>query len=143
MGQTYQFQNLGSTYGSGAYSPYLSPLYGYGPMGFNNQYPNWNQGNSIQYYTGGTGSGLTNTGYYWYRSALRNIPPQGRSGDSLNNNPVGSNSPIGPNPRAGQNLPVGMNLLTGQNPPVRPNPLIGPNPSGSIGKSAPVSSSGK
>lgn len=56
--QTYQYPNLGSTYGSG--------LYGYGLPGFNNQYPNWMQGNSHQYYTGGTGNGLTNSGYYWY-----------------------------------------------------------------------------
>ncbi|CAF3957940.1 unnamed protein product [Adineta steineri] len=75
VGQTYQYQNLGSTYGSG--------LNGYGPTGFNNQYANWNQGNSNQYYTGGTGNGLVNTGYYWNRKS-GNIPFQGPPMDNRN-----------------------------------------------------------
>jgi len=96
----------------------MSNLYGYGPTGFNNLYPNWMQGNSNQYYTGGTGSGLSNPGYYWYRS-LRNMPAQGPPGNNLGNNPAGLNPPIGRNP------PVGRN------------------PPGPMGKSAPVSSPGK
>jgi hypothetical protein len=88
--QTYQYPNLGSTYGSGLYG---SNLDGYGPGGFNNQYANWNQGNSAQYYTGGTGSGLSNTGFYWYRKS-RNPPFQGRSVDNINSNPIGPNPPV-------------------------------------------------
>lgn len=42
----------------------FDPLYLYGPGGFNNRYPNWNQGNSFQYYTGGSPSGLSNTYNY-------------------------------------------------------------------------------
>lgn len=53
-------------YAAGAY--YGNNFYGYAPGGFNNRFPNWNQGNSAQYYTGGTGSGLSNTLNYWYRS---------------------------------------------------------------------------
>ena len=64
-GQNYQFPTFGSAYGSGLYGPSLD---GYAPLGFNNRYPNWNQGNSNQYYTGGTGTGLSNPGYDWYRS---------------------------------------------------------------------------
>ena len=98
-----QFQNLGSTYGSGSYMPYVPGLTGYGMAGFNNQYPNWNQGNMNQYYTGGTGSGLTNTGYTWYRSR-QNIPLQGPPGNDFQGNP-----PMGMNPSIGPNAPVGFN----------------------------------
>jgi hypothetical protein len=68
-------------------------LYNYGPTGFNNNYPNWNQGNSYQYYTGGTGSGLSNTGYVWYRG-LRNVPFQGRAGENPEGIPVEMNPPM-------------------------------------------------
>ena len=60
---------------------YGNNLYGYGPGGFNNRFPNWNQGNYAQYYTGGTGSGLSNTLNYWYRS----LRPSASSGPIMNN----------------------------------------------------------
>ena len=78
-GQVYEYPTLGSAYGSGLYGPYGSLLNSYAPTGFNVRYPNWQQGNIDQYYTGGTGSGLSDTGYYWYRSPRR-VPPQSRSG---------------------------------------------------------------
>jgi len=136
--QTDQYQNLGSTFGSGFYPPHMmSGLWGYQIPGFNNNYPNWSQGNSAQYYTGGTGSGLANSGYYWYRS-LRNPPPfQGQAGNNFGANPVGPNPHIGPNQPMGPNSPVGPNQPMGPNAPVGPN-LLGP-----MKKSAPVSSSGK
>ncbi|CAF2552510.1 unnamed protein product [Rotaria sp. Silwood2] len=93
ISQTYEFPNLGSTYGSGLYGAYGTLSYGYAPTGFNNRYPNWQQGNIDQYYTGGTGSGLILPNYQWYRS-FRNVPFQGRSGDSVNRNSVGLNSPV-------------------------------------------------
>lgn len=131
--QTYQYPNLGSTYGSGTYAQYASPLYAYGPPGFNNQYPNWNQGNGYQYYTGGTGAGLTNTGYVWYRS-LGGGAFRGRAGDNFVGNSIGPNLPVGQNP------PLGMNPLNKPNIPIGLNPSMGPNPSGPIGKSAPINS---
>ena len=128
---TSQLQNLGSTYGSGFYSgPYVPGLTGYSIAGFNNQYPNWNQGNSYQYYTGGSGTGLTNTGYTWYRS-LRNSPFQGRPGDG----PIGPNQPGGMNPPTGPNAPFGMNA------PFQPNIPMGPNLGGPMKKSASTSNS--
>ncbi len=160
IGQNYQYPNFGSTYGSGLYGTYQSSLDNYGPVGFNNQFPNWNQGNMAQYFTGGTGSGLTNTGYYWYKS-LRNVPFQGRSGDNSDgtlvgqNQPIGPNQPVGPNPLVRQNQPIGPNQPIGTNPPfrqnppiglnslVRQNPPVGPNSPGLLRKSAPVSSSVK
>jgi hypothetical protein len=97
---TYQFPNFGSTYGSGLYGNgvYGNGLYGnalsnYAAAGFNNQYPNWNQGNNYQYYTGGTGSGLSNTGYAWYRG-LRNVPFRGQAGGIPPANPAGLNPPM-------------------------------------------------
>ena len=47
---------------------YDTSLYLYGPGGFNTRYPNWNQGNSFNYYTGGNGHGLSNTYNLMYRS---------------------------------------------------------------------------
>ena len=73
----YQYPNFGSAYGSGLYG---TNFLNYAPSGFSNQNPNWNQGNYYQYYTGGTGTGLTNPGYGWYRS-LRNSPFQGQGGN--------------------------------------------------------------
>jgi hypothetical protein len=123
-GQLYQLQNLGSTYGSGSYLPYVPGLTGYGIAGSNTLYPNWNQGNSFQYYTGGTGTGLVNTGYPWYRS-LQNIPYQGAVGEN----------PSGHDPSTGMNLPPGFNANVGPNVPA------GFNPMGPMKKSAPVRSS--
>ncbi|CAF3360825.1 unnamed protein product [Rotaria sp. Silwood1] len=91
--QTYEFPNLGSTYGSGLYGAYGTLSYGYAPTGFNNRYPNWEQGNINQYFTGGTGSGLIPPNYQWYRS-FRNVPFQGRSGGSLERNSNGPNLPV-------------------------------------------------
>ena len=112
--QTYQFQNLGSTYGSGFYQGDTSGLYGYAMAGFNNQYPNWNQGNSIQYYTGGTGTGLTNTGYTWYRSAFNNPSQRGVApggvGPMPGSNPEFNQPPLPPPPPSSlQNQPAGFN----------------------------------
>lgn len=104
--QVYQYQNLGSTYGSGLYSADPSGLLGYALPGFNNQYPNWNQGNSIQYYTGGTGTGLTNTGYTWYRSGLNN--PALRGVAPTGTGPIPGNIPE-LNPPLPPNLPPGFN----------------------------------
>ena len=137
-----QLQNLGSTYGSGFYGPYVPGLTGYGMAGFNNQYPNWNQGNSNQYFTGGTGTGLVNTGYTWYRS-LRNSPFQGQQGDNSirPHLPPGSNAPIGMNPPFQPNLPPRSNVPIGMNPQFQPNRPIGINSGGPMKKSAPMSSS--
>jgi hypothetical protein len=88
--QSYLYPNLGSTYGSGQYG---SSLYDYGAAGFNNQYANWNQGNMGQYYTGGTGNGLSNTGFYWYRKSP-NVPFQGRPVNTNGRNPMGSSPPV-------------------------------------------------
>ncbi len=136
-GQNYQFQNLGSTYGSGQYMQYVPGLTGYAIAGSNTLYPNWNQGNNYQYYTGGTGSGLVNTGYPWYRS-LHNIPFQGQGGED----------PSGQNPSGGMNSPMGLmnpamdpNSPFGRNPPPVRNVPVGLNPHGPMKKSAPVSSS--
>ena len=87
----YAYPNLGSTYGSGIY-PYGSSLNGYGPVGFNNQFPNWDQGNSAQYYTGGTDNGLVNNGYYWY-GALQRSSSQGRPRGTTRGKTVESNPP--------------------------------------------------
>ncbi|UJR36297.1 hypothetical protein I4U23_029026 [Adineta vaga] len=96
-GQAYQYPNLGSAYGSG--------LYGYGIAGFNNQYPNWMQGNSQQYYTGGTGSGLTNTGYYWNRRS-QNIPFGDQNVNNMEGLPFDPNLPISPANLPPNRLPV-------------------------------------
>lgn len=66
--QANEYPVLGSNFGSGLYGAFGSLSYGYAPGGFNNRFPNWQQGNIAQYYTGGTGSGLTNTGDYWNRA---------------------------------------------------------------------------
>ena len=135
LNQLYQLQNLGSTYGSGSYIPYVPGLTGYGIAGSNTLYPNWNQGNSLQYFTGGTGTGLVSTGYPWYRSLQ--IPYQG---------PVGEN-PTGQDPSTGMNLPPGFNANSGPNSPMGLNPQqvpnvpIGLNPPMHMKKSAPARSS--
>ncbi|CAF1647959.1 unnamed protein product [Rotaria magnacalcarata] len=98
--QNYQLPNLGSTYGSGLYGAYGTLSYGYAPVGFNNQYPNWQQGNIAQYYTGGTGSGLSNPGFQWYRK-FRNVPFQGQLNENFNR------KPMGPNPQ----LPMGNQVM--------------------------------
>lgn len=90
--QNYELPSLGSTYGSGLYGGYGSLSYGYAPMGFNVRYPNWQQGNSFEYYTGGTGSGLIVPNYQWYRK-FRNGQAQPRSGDSVDQKSDGSNPP--------------------------------------------------
>ena len=108
------------------YMPYVPGLTGYGMAGSNTLYPNWNQGNSLQYYTGGTGTGLVNTGYPWYRS-LQNIPYQGAMGPTEN--------PSGHDPSTGMNLPPGFNANVGPNVPA------GFNPMGPMKKSAPARSS--
>ncbi|CAF1683339.1 unnamed protein product [Adineta ricciae] len=84
-GTPYQFPNLGSTYGSG--------LWGFSIPGFNNQYPNWNQGNSHQYFTGGTGTGLTNNGYYWFRRS-QPIPFGDQPVPNVEGIPLNQNQPI-------------------------------------------------
>jgi hypothetical protein len=137
LGQAYQFQNLGSTYGSGQYMPYVPGLTGYGIAGSNTLYANWNQGNNYQYYTGGTGTGLVNTGYPWYRSR-QNIPYQGQVGE----NPAGQNPPIGMNPPVGLNPAFNPNSPVGFNQPPGPNVPVGFNPPRPMKKSAPVRSSG-
>ncbi|CAF3648052.1 unnamed protein product [Rotaria sordida] len=91
--QPYELPNLGSAYGSGLYGAYGTLQYGYGATGFNNRYPNWQQGNVAQYFTGGTGSGLVLPNYQWYRSN-RNVPFQGRSGDGRDRNSIGLNPPV-------------------------------------------------
>ena len=84
----------------------FSDLYGYGPSGFNNRQPNWNQGNSLQYYTGGSGNGLSNSYSSWLRS-LQMSPFQGRPnelpGDRFDGYAMGPNPlmPIGQPPPMG------------------------------------------